>query len=263
MPDTMTPGPTDELLAFEDVWLSYGRETLLKGLSFRVHTGEALVLVTLTGGGKSTILRMVAGITRPTRGQVMVRRKSLRLLTFEEHQAYLARTGFVFQNSALLINNSIFDNIALPLRYHRPDFTEAEIERRVMECMDVMGIRAMREQFPATLSTGDRRLANFARAFVTEPDFLVMDDPFVGIPAGVARRTVATLRRLKVERRVTFLIATETITHLAGLADRIGVLRGGELVRSGRVRDFLPQGGASAQRRAPGDAPAGLVEGGS
>lgn len=235
------PADSTPFLEFKDVHFGYPGEKVLEGLSFSVEEGGGLVLVSLTGGGKSTVIRMAAGLVHPDQGVVRIRGRDLGEMGYDEHRAFLRETGFVFQNSALLINQRVFDNVALQLRYHEPGLGEEAIGARVEEALRRFDILHKAAEFPATLSTGERRQVNFARAMVMETRLLLLDDPFVGVAQAAARKIAGILRELKESRRVTLLVCAESVSHLVdtGLVERIGVLKRGRVARIGGVGEYL------------------------
>ena len=224
-------------LCYEEVTFAYGSDTVLAGLDLDLAAGDRLLLVSLSGGGKTTILRLALGLRQPQSGHVRIDGRSLAEMDYDELQAFRRGTGYLLESHALMVNQRIFDNLALPLRYHHA-LGEDEIRRRVMGILEALDLASHAQEFPATLSMAELRQAAFARALVVEPGLLVMDDPFLGISPQALRRMQTLLSELRERRPCTLLWASQTVAHTTGLVDRIAVLKDGKIVKDAKVEEF-------------------------
>ena len=222
----------EELLVLDGVrLLSQGFE-VLKGISVSFPRGRATVIMGPSGCGKSTLLKVAAGILIPEEGRVLLEGEDLARLPDRRLKQFRRRNGFVFQDGALWGNQSIFDNLALPVRFHEPEADSREVHRRVM---GTLGRLAMADQAllrPAQLSSGEHKLVSFLRGTILEPDIIFLDEPTSSIDHVMAERITTMIRQLR-ERGCTII----TVTHDAGLtsliADHLVVMKDGRILESG------------------------------
>lgn len=224
-------------LRYENVKFAYGPDAVLTGFNLDLATGDRLLLVSLSGGGKTTILRLALGLREPQGGRVCIDGQSLGAMDYDQLQTFRRSTGYLLESHALLVNQHIYDNVALPLRYHHR-LGEDEIRRRVMGVLEALDLASHAHEFPATLSMAELRQAAFARALVVEPRLLVMDDPFLGIAPQALRRMQALLHQVRERKPCTLLWVSQSVAHTTGLVDRIAVLKDGRIVKDAKVADY-------------------------
>ncbi len=191
-----------------------------------------------SGSGKSMLLKLFSGLFPPSQGKVAIEGIDLATASKEDQRRIRRKMGFIFQDAALLSNMSIYDNIALPLRYHTR-LTEAEVKARVDEKMARFEVdRQYDRSIPAQLSLGMRQRAALARALVLEPQLLFLDELGTGLGGEAEFLVFKVLKDYHRERGATLLMATAE-RHLAfALADRIGLLENGRLVAEGSTREI-------------------------
>jgi cell division transport system ATP-binding protein len=194
------------MIRFDRVTKRYpnGREALSE-LSFELAAGEMAFLTGRSGAGKSSVLKLIALLERPSRGQVLVNGENTGRLRSGRVPAFRRRVGVVFQDHRLLMDRPVFDNVALPLIVADTSFRE--IDRRVRAALDQVGLLGRERVSPQELSVGEQQRVGIARAIVTRPPVLVADEPTGNLDATLAGEVVRLLRRLN-EVGVTVLIAT-------------------------------------------------------
>jgi cell division transport system ATP-binding protein len=194
------------MIRFDRVTKRYpnGREALSE-LSFELAEGEMAFLTGRSGAGKSSVLKLIALLERPTRGQVVVNGESTARLRSARVPAFRRRVGVVFQDHRLLMDRPVFDNVALPLIV--ADTAYREIDRRVRAALDQVGLLGRERVAPQELSVGEQQRVGIARAIVTRPPVLVADEPTGNLDATLAGEVIRLLRRLN-EVGVTVLVAT-------------------------------------------------------
>jgi phospholipid/cholesterol/gamma-HCH transport system ATP-binding protein len=211
---------------------------IFQDLNFRLARGEALFLVGGSGSGKSLLLRMCAGLIYPEQGSVTLGGVDLKTAPQGEIQDLRARIGFVFQDSALISNMAIYDNIALPLRYHKK-WTEAQVRARVEEKMDLLGVdRSFDWSIPALLSLEMRKRAALARALILDPEFLLLDQPTGGLETEIAQSLSQIIRDYQRKTEASLLEVGSEYAHGGDYADRIGLLEGGRIAAEGTVEEM-------------------------
>jgi cell division transport system ATP-binding protein len=206
-----------------------GREAL-NAASFEVAAGEMVFLTGRSGAGKSTILKLICLLERPTRGLVMVNGQNTAALAARKVPAFRRELGIVFQDHRLLHERSIFDNVALPLHAAESGYTLKEIDRRVRAALDQVGLLDRATALPLELSVGEQQRVGIARAVVGKPKLLIADEPTGNLDPALSLEIMSIFRRFK-DVGVTVVIAT----HDHDIVSAWG-LRQIE-VEAGRVRD--------------------------
>ena len=220
----------------------------LAGVSLEVRRGEVLCLLGASGCGKSTLLRIVAGLLPPSEGRV------------EWPAGRPAQLGFVFQDATLMPWASALDNAALPLRIL--GLGRAEREARAAAALGRLGLGGFERAFPAELSGGMRMRVSLARALVTDPPLLLLDEPFAALDEITRGRLNDDLLAVRAATGATVLFVTHSTAESAFLADRVAVLapRPGRLAAllefppAARGRHFRSEPSFAARLRAAGDA---------
>jgi cell division transport system ATP-binding protein len=221
------------MIRFERAFKRYpnGREALT-GASFEVAAGEMLFLTGRSGAGKSTVLKLIALLERPTRGTVMVNGCNTATLPSRKIPAFRRQIGVVFQDHRLLPERSVFDNVALPL--YAAHASLREIDKRVRAALDQVGLLERARSLPLELSVGEQQRVGIARAVVVKPKLLIADEPTGNLDPALSLEVMSIFRRFN-EVGVTVVIATHDveIVHASGLREIV--------VTDGRVFDpFSP-----------------------
>jgi len=207
------------VISFQRVFKRYpnGREALAE-VSFELGTGEMAFLTGHSGAGKSTVLKLIALLERPTRGQVRVNGINTSSLGSRGIPAFRRQVGVVFQDHKLLADRPVFDNVALPLAI--AGTPRREMDKRVRAALDQVGLLGKETSFPQELSAGEQQRVGIARAVVSKPPVLIADEPTGNLDPDLALEVMNLFRRFQ-EVGVTVLVAT----HDVHLIDRFRVRR--------------------------------------
>ncbi|MDO5103543.1 MAG: methionine ABC transporter ATP-binding protein [Lautropia sp.] len=201
----------------------------LREVSLVVKQGDAMGLIGRSGAGKSTLLRLINLLERPDSGRVIVAGQELTALNKAQLRAARERIGMIFQQFNLLQNATVFDNVAFPLRIHGRH-SRAEIEARVRECIDVVGLAEKLDAYPAQLSGGQKQRVAIARALAPKPSVLLCDEPTSALDAETTRSVLATLKEINERLGVTIVIVTHELSVVQALCRQVAVLEQGLLV---------------------------------
>jgi phospholipid/cholesterol/gamma-HCH transport system ATP-binding protein len=226
------------LIRLEHVELSFDGSPVLRDISFQIERSETVCLIGASGGGKSTLLRVTAGLLPPDEGEVFYGSRSLYRLRDVEMLGIQQQTGFVFQDAALLANMSVFDNLALPLRYHFR-LEEDQVAVRVEALMRALDLAPWAKLRPAKLSIGTRILVSLARAIILDPEIMFYDDPVSNIDAGSAEKVLSIIRDRRARSMVTSVIATNDIDFARSVGERMLVLHDGRIIADGDYRSLI------------------------
>ena len=216
------------MICFDNLSKRYpGGFEALKNVSFEMDAGEMAFLTGHSGAGKSTLLKMLMLMERPTSGNLLINGKNLNRLSNSQIPIYRRQVGVVFQNHQLLLDRTVFDNVALPLQVS--GYPSSEIGRRVRAALDGVGLL---EQKPIALSGGEQQRVGIARAVVHKPRILLADEPTGNLDPELSSEIMALFRRFQ-NVGVTVLIATHDITLINRMQLRIMHLEEGELTDDG------------------------------
>ena len=215
------------MIRFDNVSKRYdGAREALSNVSIEIAAGELAFLTGRSGAGKSTVLKLVALLERPTRGQVTVGGRQLSKLSPREIPAYRQQIGMVFQDNRLLNDRSAYENVALPLIISGTG--EREIGRRVRAALDQVGLLDREKYPPRTLSAGEQQRLSIARAIVSRPTVLIADEPTGNLDTDLSLEIMTLFRRLN-EVGVTMLIASHDLPLVEHFGSRRIVLNGGQV----------------------------------
>jgi sulfate transport system ATP-binding protein len=210
---------------------AFGGTSVLRDVSVDVASGSLTALLGPSGGGKSTLLRVIAGLERPDTGTVVISGVNATRLPPQRRNV-----GFVFQHYAAFKHMTVFGNVAFGLQIRKRPKTE--IRRRVMELLELVHLEQFAGRYPAQLSGGQRQRMALARALAVEPDVLLLDEPFGALDAQVRKELRAWLRRLHDEVHVTTVFVTHDQEEAIEVADTIVVLADGVVEQAGSPQEI-------------------------
>lgn len=224
----------------------FGAFTAVDDVSFEVGAGELVALLGPSGGGKSTILRIIAGLEVADGGSVWLDGQSVDHLPARER-----RVGFVFQHYALFRHMTVEANIGYALRVRKVG--RAERRERVGELVGLMGLHGLERRYPSQLSGGQRQRVALARSLAARPRLLLLDEPFAAVDARVREELRHWLRRLHDEVHVTSIFVTHDQEEAFALADRVLVIQNGRLEQDGSPLEILDDPASEFVARFIGD----------
>ncbi|MGA0609938.1 ABC transporter ATP-binding protein [Caldimonas sp. KR1-144] len=240
MTDPSAPAPSAEPAAtaskpfveLRRVTCGYGERVILRDIDIAVPRGAVVALMGTSGGGKTTVLRLIGRQLDPMSGQVLLDGTDLATLDRERLYAARRRMGMLFQHGALFTDLSVFDNVAFPLREHT-DLGEAMIRDLVLMKLNAVGLRGARDLMPSQISGGMSRRVALARAIALDPELMLYDEPFAGldpISMGVAARLI---RELNDALGLTSLVVSHDVEETFLIADHVVFLANGGVVAQG------------------------------
>jgi phospholipid/cholesterol/gamma-HCH transport system ATP-binding protein len=210
----------------------FGSQPVLRGIDLDIATGEIMVVIGRSGGGKSVLLKHLIGLVRPDVGTVAVDGTEITRLRGGELDRVRERYGVVFQGGALFDSMSVSDNVAFPLR-EKSRLAPAEIRDRVEEKLDQVGLGGMGHKNPAEISGGMRKRVAIARALVTEPEIVFFDEPTTGLDPILVNTIHHLIVELHRKFRFTAVMVSHEIPEIFEIADRVAMLHEGVIVEVG------------------------------
>lgn len=226
------------VLRVENLWKSYGKLTVLKGVSFTVRRGEVKVLMGPSGSGKSTLLRCINLLVRPDRGRIELEGLEVFPRPAMSINKIRERIGFVFQHFNLFMHLTALDNVRIGLiKVKKMDREEAT--RRAIQALKMVGIdESLWNKYPAQLSGGQQQRVAIARAIAMEPSIILMDEPTSALDPELVGEVLKVIEELA-RRRTTMLIVTHELDFALEAADEIMVMDNGVIVERGSPEDIL------------------------
>jgi len=221
-------------IQLSNVSKQFGDVVAVNNVSFTVQEGELLGLLGPSGGGKTTVLRMIAGLELPTSGDILVRGKRVNDIAVQQRNI-----GFVFQNYALFKTMNVFKNVAFGLKIKK--WKKADIKNRVAELLELLGLDELEKRFPHQLSGGQRQRVAIARALAPQPSVLLLDEPFGAVDAKIRQELREWLVRLHSDLNVTTLFVTHDQEEAMEVSNRIVIFSRGHLEQIGTPREVYEE----------------------
>jgi len=226
------------LVECNDLRFGYGNRPILDGVSFTVPQGKVTALMGASGGGKTTVLRLIGGQVRPQGGSLRFEGQEVATLDRPGLYAIRRRMGMLFQFGALFTDLSVFDNVAFPLREHT-QLPEALVRDIVLMKLQAVGLRGARDLMPSEISGGMARRVALARAIALDPALVMYDEPFAGldpISLGIAAQLI---RQLNDALGITSLIVSHDLEETFRIADQVIILAGGKIAAQGSPAEVM------------------------
>lgn len=219
-------------IRLEDVRKRFEGKEILRGVDLEVGRGETTSLIGFSGSGKSTTLKLVAGLIKPTSGRVLVDDQEVPKLGRDALYELRREMGFVFQFAALFDSMTIGENVAMGLR-KQAKLNEREISERVAESLKRVDLEGFEARFPNELSGGQKKRAGLARAIAFRPKYLLYDEPTSGLDPVTTTVIDELIQRMQRDLGVTSLVITHDMTSAYRVSDRIAMLYEGKVVEEG------------------------------
>ncbi|MCX7786950.1 MAG: ATP-binding cassette domain-containing protein [Spirochaetes bacterium] len=225
-------------ITLEAVSLFGGDIKILDSISMTFPLHQCTVVMGFSGSGRSTLLKVAAGILWPNEGVVRVNNKPLSRMNEKELLEFRSQCGFAFQDAALWSNLTVYQNLLLPLQFHRRNIPIEQLDRKIHRILAEFDFQDDPQFRPAQLSAGERKLISLLRALVLEPSILFLDEPTSFLDNVTVERILRTLKTQKQEGK-TLIIATHSPELTSQLADRLVILKGGKIVEQGLFREVV------------------------
>ncbi len=209
----------------------------LRGVDLQVKPGEVYGVIGRSGAGKSSLVRVINLLNRPVAGQVLVDGRELTALDDEALRVARRDIGIIFQHFNLLSSRTVYANVALPLEI--AGLSTGEIRTRVEPLLDLVGLSALGQRYPAQISGGQKQRVGIARALANRPKVLLSDEATSALDPETTRSILGLLRQINREFRLTIVLITHQMQVIKQVADRVAVIDSGRVVESGPVIDVF------------------------
>ena len=228
----------DNLIEIRDLHFAYGRRRVLSGLELDIPRGKVVAILGTSGCGKTTLLQLIGGALRPSKGTVKVCGEDVHALDHAGLYRLRRQVGMMFQKGGLFSDLTVFDNVAFPMREHTA-LPEEVISDLVKMKLNAVGLRGAHHLFPTELSGGMARRVALARAIALDPDLLIYDEPFAGLDPITLNVICNLIRTLSDALGGTSVVVTYDVPEAVKLADYLYLMGDGKIVAHGPTDEML------------------------
>jgi phospholipid/cholesterol/gamma-HCH transport system ATP-binding protein len=228
----------DALIRISGLRTVLGGKTIFDGVDLDIARGRITAIMGPSGTGKTTLLRHITGQLAPDAGEIVVGGENVTRLGRDALFALREKIGYLFQNSALLTDFSVFENVAFPLRQHLR-LPEELVRNLVLTKLQAVGLRGAAELMPSELSGGMVRRVALARAIVRDPMLIIYDEPFVGLDPIALNQILKLIRTLNETLGITSILVAHELAAVRQVADHIYLIAGGKVVAQGAPENLV------------------------
>jgi phospholipid/cholesterol/gamma-HCH transport system ATP-binding protein len=225
------------LVHLNQVVLAFAGKPVLNGVELKIYPQDRLVILGQSGGGKSTMLRLILGILKPTAGEIKYKHLRVGRLSRSKLNLLRSRIGMVYQYSALISSLNVRDNLALPV-HELGRKSESEIDALVEEKLGMVGMSGTETKMPSELSGGMRKRVSLARALMMDPELVLFDEPSAGLDPVMSSVIDELIINLTEKTNTTSVIVTHEMDSAFRIATRMAMLYQGAIIQDGSPQDF-------------------------
>lgn len=226
------------VIEIKNLHKTFGDNKVLDGVNATIYKGEDVVILGRSGSGKSVTIKCLVGLERPDKGKIEVFGIDITQLNSKELNEIRPRIGFMFQNGALYDSMSVRQNLIFTLKHHDKDISEAEVEEKITEALDNVGLLEAIDKMPAELSGGMRKRIGMARTLIVKPEIILYDEPTSGLDTITAREISELMVDIQKKNKTTSVIITHDLACAKLTGDRILVLKDGKISAEGTYAEL-------------------------
>ena len=229
----------ETVITIKDLYKSFDDQEVLKGVNLTVYKGENVVVLGKSGSGKSVLIKIIIGLLKPDKGEVIVLGQEVDKLPEKELNDLRLHIGFSFQSSALYDSMNIRQNLEFPLKMNRKDMNKQEIEHAVVEVLNAVGLENKINVMPADLSGGQRKRIGIARTLILRPEIMLYDEPTAGLDPVTSYEINKLINKVQKEFNTSSIIITHDLTCAKETGDRIAMFVDGKFTRVGNFEEVF------------------------
>jgi len=227
------------MIEIRNLHKSFGANKVLQGINLDIDTGETLVIIGRSGCGKSVLIKHIVGLLYPDEGHVKVEGNLVDEMSMKELYELRTKFGFLFQGSALFDSMTVEENISLPLVESKIKFSIAEMDKKVAEKLEMVGMSGVQKLKPAELSGGMKKRVGLARALITDPDYIFYDEPTTGLDPIMSDSIDDLIKELTEKLNSTSVVVTHDMYSVKNIADRVAMMHEGKIHFSGTPSELI------------------------
>ena len=227
------------MIEIRNLQKSFGGNKVLRGIDLEIDTGETIVIIGRSGCGKSVLIKHIVGLLYPDDGYIKVEGQRVDEMNFKELYKLRGRFGFLFQGSALFDSMTVEENITLPLVESGKGYTLSELDKKVSEKLEMVGMEGAQKLKPAELSGGMKKRVGLARALITDPDYIFYDEPTTGLDPIMSDSIDELIKELTDRLNVTSVVVTHDMYSVKNVANQVAMINDGKIHFSGTPSELL------------------------
>lgn len=229
---------TEPVITINNLKKSFGNQSVLKDLSLKLYKGENLVVLGKSGSGKSVLIKCIVRLLNIDDGSINVLGEDITALKSENLVELRKKIGFLFQSGALYDSMTVKQNLEFPLRRMKMDLSQNEIDKKIEEALDHVGLADAIDKMPSQLSGGMRKRISLARTIVVEPMIILYDEPTTGLDPATSDEISLLINNVQKKYKTTSIIITHDIECARATANRLIMLQDGEVYQEGELNEF-------------------------
>lgn len=228
----------NSIIEVTDLHKSFGKNKVLNGVNFTVNKGENLVILGRSGSGKSVTIKCLVGLIKSDRGEMKIFGTDIAKLSYPQLNEIRLRIGFLFQGGALYDSMSVRDNLSFTLKHHSPDLSNNEVQQRIIDVLENVGLAASIDKMPSELSGGMVKRTAVARTLIIQPEIILYDEPTAGLDTITSREISDLILEVQEKYKTTAIIITHDIACAKSTGNRIMILKDGVINASGTYEEL-------------------------
>ena len=226
------------MIKINNVYKSFNNVEVLKDITLEIKKGEVFGLVGHSGAGKSTLLRCINGLETYDEGSILVNEyEEVKNLSNKSVRSFRKNLGMIFQHFSLLERRNVYDNVALPLECW--GYSKADIDKRVIELLELVGLSDKKKSKPRELSGGQKQRVAIARALALNPNILLCDEATSALDPNTTKSILALLRDINEKLGITIIIVTHQMEVVKEICERVAIMEGGQVMAVGKTEDLF------------------------
>ncbi len=234
-----TIDPDESDISIKGLYKSFGELDVLKGVDFNLLKGENVAVLGKSGSGKSVLIKILVGLIKPDKGEVLVLNQQVDQLDEKELDALRLRIGFSFQSSALYDSMNVYHNLAFPLTMNVKNLKKADIDLAVEEALEAVGLKDKMSQMPSDLSGGQRKRIGIARTLILKPEIMLYDEPTSGLDPITSGEINDLISEVQQTYNTSSVIITHDIQCARSTGNRIAMLLDGKFHTTGTFEEVF------------------------
>ena len=236
---THTINKDETVISIKGLYKSFDELDVLKGVNLDVFKGENVAVLGKSGSGKSVLIKIIVGLLRPDKGEVIVLGKEVDKLAGKELDDLRLRIGFSFQSSALYDSMNVYQNLAFPLTMNVKHLTKKQVDVAVAEALEAVGLANKSNEMPADLSGGQRKRIGIARTLILKPEIMLYDEPTSGLDPTTSAEINALINEVQERYNTSSVIITHDLTCAKNTCNRIAMLIEGAFLKVGTFEEVF------------------------
>jgi phospholipid/cholesterol/gamma-HCH transport system ATP-binding protein len=227
------------MIEIKNLHKTFENNSVLRGVNLTIKQGETLAIIGPSGCGKSVLLKHIVGLLEPDTGCVCIEQKDISNLNQNELYEIRKLFGFLFQGAALFDSMTIEENIALPLIENEYNYSKTKVDSIVAEKLELVGLPGIQKKKPSELSGGMKKRVGLARALVTNPKYILYDEPTTGLDPIMSDSIDELINHLNEQLNVTSIVVTHDMFSVKNVADKVSMMHNGKIYFSGTYDEVL------------------------